>query len=189
MAARPESAKDGEWSKTTVGAPQGAVISPLLSNVYLHYVFDLWIEWWRNHRCRGDVVVVRYADDFVIGFEFHSEATACWTNSAARLRKFGLEACTKENAALIEFGRYAAESSQAQRGDRAVRKRSTSWVSLTMCAQDTSSRSVYGPSVTAWPNACVQRCRRSSAAELAEANAPATGRNGGAGCGELFKAG
>ncbi len=70
--------EEGQWSKTTVGAPQGSVISPLLSNVYLHYVFDLWIEWWRKHHCRGDVIVVRYADDFVIGFEKHSEATACW---------------------------------------------------------------------------------------------------------------
>ncbi len=54
---------EGEWSKTTVGVPQGSVISALLSNVFLHYVFDLWIEWWRKNRCRGDVVVVRYADD------------------------------------------------------------------------------------------------------------------------------
>ena len=59
--------EEGEWSKTIVGAPQGAVISPLLSNVYLHYVFDLWIEWWRKDRCRGDVVVVRYADDCAPG--------------------------------------------------------------------------------------------------------------------------
>ena len=55
--------EEGEWSATTVGTPQGAVISPLLANVCLHYVLDLWVEWWRKHRCRGDVVIVRYADD------------------------------------------------------------------------------------------------------------------------------
>ncbi len=78
--------EEGEWSKTNVGTPQGAVISPLLSNVYLHYVFDLWIEWWRKHRCRGDVVVVRYADDFVIGFENHERGERrVWRNSARGL--------------------------------------------------------------------------------------------------------
>ncbi len=55
--------EEGHWSKTTVGAPQGSVISPLLSNVFLHYVFDLWIHWWRKQNSRGDIVVVRYADD------------------------------------------------------------------------------------------------------------------------------
>ena len=60
--------EDGEWSKTTVGTPQGAVISPLLANIYLHYVLDLWIDHWRKQRGRKDVVVVRYVDDFVIGF-------------------------------------------------------------------------------------------------------------------------
>ncbi|MBA3753364.1 MAG: hypothetical protein H0X01_04345 [Nitrospira sp.] len=55
--------EDGEWSKTTVGTPQGAVISPLLANLYLHHVFDQWATWWRNHHAQGDVIVVRYADD------------------------------------------------------------------------------------------------------------------------------
>jgi len=59
--------EDGEWSETTVGTPQGAVISPLLGNVFLHYVLDLWIQWWRKHECRGDVVVIRYADDCAPG--------------------------------------------------------------------------------------------------------------------------
>jgi len=79
--------EEGEWSKTTVGTPQGAVISPLLANVYLHYVFDLWIEWWRKHRCRGDVVVVRYR---------------------TRFAKFGLKLHDGKTR-LIEFGRYAGE--------------------------------------------------------------------------------
>ncbi len=109
--------EEGQWSKTTVGAPQGSVISPLLSNVYLHYVFDLWIEWWRKHRCRGDVVVVRYADDFVIGFENHSEATACLEELHARFAKFGLKLHEKKTR-LIEFGRYAIERREGRDGGR-----------------------------------------------------------------------
>jgi len=100
--------EEGEWSKTTVGVPQGSVISPLLSNVYLHYVFDLWIEWWRKKHCRGDVVVVRYADDFVIGFENHSEAKSCLEELRARFAKFGLK-LHEGKTRLIEFGRYAIE--------------------------------------------------------------------------------
>jgi group II intron reverse transcriptase/maturase len=104
-----------QWSKTTVGSPQGAVISPLLANVFLHYVFDLWIEWWRRNRCQGDVVVVRYADDFVIGFEHHSEALACLEELRARLAKFGLKLHDGKTR-LIEFGRYAIER-RARRGE------------------------------------------------------------------------
>lgn len=107
--------EDGQWSETTVGTPQGAVISPLLANVYLHYVFDLWIEWWRKHRCRGDVVVVRYADDFVIGFERHSEAAACLEELRTRFAKFGLK-LHEGKTRLIEFGRFAAER-RARRGE------------------------------------------------------------------------
>jgi len=100
--------EEGQWSKTTVGAPQGSVISPLLSNVFLHYVFDLWIEWWRKQRCHGDAVVVRYADDFVIGFENHGEATACLEELRKRFAKFGLK-LHEGKTRLIEFGRYAVE--------------------------------------------------------------------------------
>lgn len=105
---------DGEWSQTTVGTPQGAVISPLLANVYLHYVFDLWIQWWRK-RCHGDVVVIRYADDFVIGFENHNEAIACLEELHTRFAKFGLE-LHNEKTRLIEFGRHALER-RKRRGD------------------------------------------------------------------------
>jgi len=100
--------EEGQWKKTTVGAPQGSVISPILSNVYLHYVFDLWIEWWRKNRCRGDVVVVRYADDFVIGFEHHNEARACLEELHTRFAKFGLK-LHEGKTRLIEFGRFAIE--------------------------------------------------------------------------------
>jgi RNA-directed DNA polymerase len=99
--------EDGEWSKTTVGTPQGAVISPLLANVFLHYVFDLWIEHWRTHHARGEVIVVRYADDFVIGFEHQSEAKRCLETLRQRFAKFGLK-LHDEKTRLIEFGRYAA---------------------------------------------------------------------------------
>lgn len=107
--------EEGKWSETTAGSPQGSVISPLLSNVYLHYVFDLWIEWWRQRHCRHDVVVVRYADDFVVGFESHSEATACLGELRQRFAKFGLR-LHEGKTRLIEFGRYAIER-RAKRGE------------------------------------------------------------------------
>jgi group II intron reverse transcriptase/maturase len=107
--------EEGEWSPTKQGTPQGAVISPLLANVFLHYVLDLWVEWWRKHRCRGDVVIVRYADDFVIGFEHRDEAEACLEALRERLVKFGLK-LHEDKTRLIEFGRYANER-RKRRGD------------------------------------------------------------------------
>jgi group II intron reverse transcriptase/maturase len=101
--------EDGEWSQTNVGTPQGAVISPLLANVFLHYVFDLWIEWWRKNHAQGDVVVVRYADDFVIGFEYRDEAQRCLEDLHKRFAKFGLK-LHPEKTRLIEFGRYAIDT-------------------------------------------------------------------------------
>lgn len=107
--------EDGEWSATTVGTPQGAVISPLLANVYLHYVLDLWIADWRRQRGRRDVVVVRYVDDFVIGFESKADAQACLEALQERFGKFGLE-LHPEKTRLIEFGRFAIER-RAERGE------------------------------------------------------------------------
>ena len=107
--------EDGEVTKTSVGTPQGAVISPLLSNVFLHYVFDLWIRWWRESRCRGDMIVVRYADDFVIGFEHRAEAEACLEELRARLAKFGLRLHDGKTR-LIEFGRFAT-TNRKERGE------------------------------------------------------------------------
>jgi group II intron reverse transcriptase/maturase len=107
--------EDGEWSPTTVGTPQGAVISPLYANVFLHYVFDLWIHDWRQRQAKGEVMVVRYADDFVIGFREESDARKCLDALRERFAKFGLE-LHPEKTRLIEFGRYAEER-RAKRGD------------------------------------------------------------------------
>lgn len=107
--------EDGEWSATTVGTPQGAVISPLLANVFLHYVLDLWINDWRKRQAKGEVIIVRYADDFVIGFREESDARRCLAALGERFAKFGLE-LHPEKTRLIEFGRYAEER-RAKRGD------------------------------------------------------------------------
>lgn len=99
--------EDTDWSDTGKGAPQGAVLSPLLSNVFLHYVFDLWIHQWRTRHCKGPCIVVRYADDFVIGFETEADAKACLEALKNRLQKFGL-VLHPQKTRLIEFGRASA---------------------------------------------------------------------------------
>ena len=100
--------EDGKWSETKVGTPQGAVISPLLANVYLHHVFDLWAEVWRKKVAKGDMMVVRYADDLVVGFEHRADAERFLREFQERLAEFGLEV-HPEKTRLIEFGRFAAE--------------------------------------------------------------------------------
>jgi group II intron reverse transcriptase/maturase len=100
--------EEGEWSATEVGTPQGAVISPLLANIYLHYVLDQWVIQWRKKFAVGDVVIVRYADDFVLGFQYRIEAERFLEQLRERLREYGLE-LHSEKTRLIEFGRYAAK--------------------------------------------------------------------------------
>ncbi len=106
-------AEDGVVTPGTVGTPQGAVISPLLANIYLHYVFDLWAEQWRKRHARGDVIMVRYADDIVVGFEHRADAERFLADMRDRLAGFALT-LHPEKTRLIEFGRRAA-------GDRRAR--------------------------------------------------------------------
>ncbi len=97
------------------GGHERAVLSPLLSNVYLHYVLDLWAHQWRQRHAHGDMVIVRYADDFVVGFEHRKDALAFRAALEERLRAFGL-GLNAEKTRLIEFGRGAAKS-RRDRGD------------------------------------------------------------------------
>jgi RNA-directed DNA polymerase len=107
--------EEGAWTETKVGTPQGAVISPLLANIYLHYVFDLWVNRWRRKGAQGDMIVVRYADDAVLGFERRHEAEAFLEQLRERMQKFGLE-LHPEKTRLIEFGRFA-EDNRKRRGE------------------------------------------------------------------------
>jgi RNA-directed DNA polymerase len=107
--------EEGEWTETTIGTPQGAVVSPLLANIYLHYVFDLWVNQWRRKWVRGDMIVVRYADDAVLGFEQRKDAEAFLEQLRERMRRFDLE-LHPEKTRLIEFGRFA-EDNRKRRGE------------------------------------------------------------------------
>jgi RNA-directed DNA polymerase len=108
--------EDGIWSETKVGTPQGAVVSPLLANIYLHYVFDLWVAAWRKKCASGHLIVIRYVDDTVMGFEHRAEAERFLRDLGERMRKFGLE-LHPDKTRLIEFGRHA-ERNRQQRGER-----------------------------------------------------------------------
>ena len=106
--------QDGKWTMSEEGAPQGATISPLLSNLYLHYVLDLWVQQWRSRQARGDVVIVRFADDFLVGFEHQTDAERFHAELRERFVKFALE-LHPEKTRLVEFGRHAA-TNRARRG-------------------------------------------------------------------------
>ena len=105
--------ENGSWTAFDEGIPQGASISPLLANVYAHYVFDLWAHQWRRRQARGDVVIVRFADDAVVCFEHRDDAERFWADLRDRLARFNLELAA-EKTRLIEFGRFAAERRAAR---------------------------------------------------------------------------
>ena len=100
--------EEGRWTETEQGTPQGSVISPILANVYLHYVLDLWVDQWRRKKAEGEVIIIRYADDAVLGFQYRADAEQFLQELRERLAKFGLE-LHPEKTRLIEFGRYAAK--------------------------------------------------------------------------------
>ena len=107
--------EDGTWAETDRGSPQGASVSPLLANVYLHYVLDLWADWWRKRHARGDVIIVRFADDFIVGFEYREDAQRFLGELRGRFAKFSLELHPGKTR-LVEFGRRAARD-RAARGE------------------------------------------------------------------------
>jgi group II intron reverse transcriptase/maturase len=107
--------EEGKWSEAQSGSPQGSVISPLLANTYLHYTFDLWVNVWRKKWARGEVVVIRFADDTIVGFQYQKDADRFLENLRERLGKFGLE-LHPDKTRRIEFGRFA-EQNRKRRGE------------------------------------------------------------------------
>ena len=101
--------EDGRRVAATKGSPQGAVISPLLANIYLHYVLDLWVRQWRQRHARGEMIVVRYADDSVVGFRTEWLAKRFMAQLQERMARFGLS-LNASKTRLIEFGRFATRN-------------------------------------------------------------------------------
>jgi RNA-directed DNA polymerase len=106
--------EDDRLIETMEGTPQGSVASPLLANVYLHYVYDLWVQQWRTRHAKGDMIVVRYADDTIVGFQYRQDAERFQIDLKERLAKFALS-LHPEKTRLLEFGRFAA-GRRAERG-------------------------------------------------------------------------
>ena len=104
--------EDGKVIYPVTGTPQGGIVSAVLANIYLHYVLDIWFEKVVKPRCEGDVILMRYADDFVVCFQYHSDARRFYDELGERLGKFGLE-ISKGKTRLIEFTRFIAEKSEA----------------------------------------------------------------------------
>lgn len=126
--------EDGQWRQAPEGTPQGGCISPLLANIYLHYVLDEWVHWWRQTQARGDVIVVRYADDFVVGFQFQAEAQRFHYELTQRFQAFGLTLHPTKTR-LLEFGRFAVHD-RKRRGQG--KPETFDFLGFTHCCRETS---------------------------------------------------
>src|ERR1700730_7072818 len=103
--------EDGAWTPSEAGTPQGGSISPLAANLYMHYVFDQWAQRWRRTAARGEMIIVRYLDDFIVGFQDRTDAEQFLSALRERLGQFGLR-LHPDKTRLLEFGRYAAQNRQ-----------------------------------------------------------------------------
>ena len=148
--------EDGEWSETVEGTPQGASVSPLLANVYLHYVFDLWAQQWRRRHAHGDVIIVRFADDFVVGFEHQEDAERFLADLRERFAKFAWS-CSREDAP--DRVRAVRRPSDGRRGASGSRRRSTSSASRTSAGRPGTGGSGSGASRSR--SGCGPSCARS----------------------------
>ncbi len=162
--------EDGVVTVSETGTGQGSVISPLLANVYLHYVFDLWAERWRRREATGDMIIVRYADDIVVGFEHEADARRFWDAMRERLREFALS-LHPDKTRLIEFGRFAA--ARARSAGSANRRPSTSWASPSSAASPPGP--LPGPNGRPGATACGRSSGRSRrSCDMAQSPQPAS---------------
>ena len=148
--------EDGKWSETKVGTPQGAVISPLLANVYLHYVLDLWVEVWRRKVASGELIVVRYADDLVVGFQHREDAERFLREFRERLAAFELELHPEKTRLIDSGGSRRAHGNSVERENL---KRSRSLGSRITARR--TRKAISSSAARPWVNACEQRCRLS----------------------------
>src|SRR5258705_64563 len=133
--------EDGKRIRNEDGRPSGGSASPLLANVYLHYVFDLWVQAWRRKRAHGDVIVVRFADDIVVGFHSKADADQFRAELTERMRKFNLE-LHPEKTRLLEFGPYAIDQRE-WRGE--AEPETFNFLGfMHICVENRSNRRVYG---------------------------------------------
>ena len=167
--------ENGSWTAFEEGVPQGASVSPLLANVYAHYVFDLWAHQWRERHAHGDMIIVRFADDFVVGFEHRDDAERFWADLRDRLAKFGLE-LNAEKTRLIEFGRFAARDRKAR--DSASLRRS-GFSASRISARRPGSRGGSSSSGSPTRNGCGPSCERSKARSSDAGTSPSQSKDAG----------
>ncbi|MFV2022875.1 reverse transcriptase domain-containing protein [Micromonospora sp. LOL_023] len=166
--------EDGEWSATEQGSPQGASASPLLANVYLHHVLDVWADWWRRRHAQGDVIIVRWADDFIVGFEHERDARRFRDELRERFARFGLELHPDKTGWSSSGGTPPSVDAS---GGWVSRRRSTSWASRTFVRSPGQGGS--GCVVSRSRNGCGRSFERSTTRSSAVGISPSRSRGGG----------
>ena len=177
--------EDGDWTATQEGSPQGASVSPLLANLYLHHVYDLWVDWWRRQLARGDVITVRFADDFIVGFEHEEDARRFLVELRQRLARFGLE-LHPDKTRLIEFGRHAARNRVA-RGQG--KPETFDFLGFTRTSARSPGPGGSGCDVSQSRNGCGRSYARSMTSSSVAGTSPSRCRGGGwpAWCGGILR--